>query len=382
MAVTLNRLCEKANYLYGMRLLAGTVGINRPVQWVHVVEDVEAASFLHGGELIFTTGIAQTGTGWLLAFAKELFMKGVSGLVVNRGPYLGEMPEELLDFCNEKNFPLMEVPWKTRLVDITRDFCNQIIRQEKEEEDIGTIFKNLMYYPEELPRYLPALENHNFNAAGKYRLVGIWADCPAEQIPERLRQIRQLFFSRLYDTHIQPAIFEGKESLYVVLENTEAQELRRMLPQMQRELEGFGIRAFLTVGEESELKELPGGFRRVTAAMRLAEKRGVSPLFYEDLGVEKILISVDDPRVLEEFTQSALGHLESYDRDNGTHFVDVLKTYLAMDGSVQKVAEAEYVHRNTVNYQIGRIKKILDRDLGSMEERLSLMLAFRIQEIL
>mgnify|MGYP000060798241 CR=1 FL=1 len=32
------------------------------------------------------------------------------------------------------NFPLLEVPWKTRLVDITRDFSNQIFQNEKEEE--------------------------------------------------------------------------------------------------------------------------------------------------------------------------------------------------------------------------------------------------------
>ena len=84
----------------------------------------------------------------------------------------------------------MDIPWKTRLVDITRDFCNQIIRSEKEAEDIGTIFKNLMYYPEELPKYLPALENHNFDLNGTYRIVGAKFGCPPEQLADRLRQLR------------------------------------------------------------------------------------------------------------------------------------------------------------------------------------------------
>ena len=74
--------------------------------------------------------------------------------------------------------------------------------------------------------------------------------------------------------------------------------------------------------------------------------------------------------------------LEAYDQTKGTHFEEILKMYLSFDGSVQKVAEASYVHRNTVNYQINRIKKILGRDLGSMEERLRILLAFQIQEIL
>lgn len=87
-------------------------------------------------------------------------------------------------------------------------------------------------------------------------------------------------------------------------------------------------------------------------------------------------------RLLEEYVHAVLGPLEAYDQTKGTHFEEILKMYLSFDGSVQKVAEASYVHRNTVNYQINRIKKILGRDLGSMEERLRIMLAFQIREIL
>ena len=42
MAITLQRLCEKASYLYGLRVLAGAPGMNSPVQWVHVVERVSS----------------------------------------------------------------------------------------------------------------------------------------------------------------------------------------------------------------------------------------------------------------------------------------------------------------------------------------------------
>ena len=53
MAVTLGSLCEKAGYLYGMRVIAGKEGMTNIVQWVHSVEDIEVSDFLHGGELIF-----------------------------------------------------------------------------------------------------------------------------------------------------------------------------------------------------------------------------------------------------------------------------------------------------------------------------------------
>ena len=56
-------------------------------------------------------------------------------------------------------------------------------------------------------------------------------------------------------------------------------------------------------------------------------------------GVQKIILSVDDTQVLEEFVHDTLGSLIRYDRENGTDYMNLLKRYLDQNGSVQKVAE-------------------------------------------
>ena len=40
-----------------MKLVAGENGIERQVDWVHMVGSVEIADFLKGGEIAFTTGV-------------------------------------------------------------------------------------------------------------------------------------------------------------------------------------------------------------------------------------------------------------------------------------------------------------------------------------
>ena len=57
LAITLERLCDGCETKYQMELVAGKGGINNTVRWVHMVEDREVPDFLHGNELIFTTGI-------------------------------------------------------------------------------------------------------------------------------------------------------------------------------------------------------------------------------------------------------------------------------------------------------------------------------------
>ena len=89
----------------------------------------------------------------MLPFVKNLIAKNVSGLVLNIGPYIKGIPSEVISYCNEKKFPLMDIPWKTRIVDISRDFCNQIISNERKEETIGDTLKNFIFFPGEYEKY-------------------------------------------------------------------------------------------------------------------------------------------------------------------------------------------------------------------------------------
>jgi len=57
MAITLEKISKKSDYLYKMKLEAGESGIKNIVQWVHIIEDYDVANFLRGSELVFTTGI-------------------------------------------------------------------------------------------------------------------------------------------------------------------------------------------------------------------------------------------------------------------------------------------------------------------------------------
>jgi hypothetical protein len=155
LAITLRYLCKYAKENYGMNLICGESNMNNLVQWVHMLEDPETASFLHGQELIFSTGIGHNDTAWLLDFAKGLVEHQASGLVLNIGPYIQSVPEDLIAYCREVQFPLFTIPWKTRIVDITNDFCRKIIRSEENEVTVAGAFRNAIFFPEKIAEYRP-----------------------------------------------------------------------------------------------------------------------------------------------------------------------------------------------------------------------------------
>ena len=80
MAITLEKLCEGCEAKYQMELVAGKGGMSNTVRWVHMVEDREVPDFLHGNELIFTTGIGHiSGEERLTTFVRNLKERDASG---------------------------------------------------------------------------------------------------------------------------------------------------------------------------------------------------------------------------------------------------------------------------------------------------------------
>ena len=86
---------------------------------------------------------------------------------------------------------------------------------------------------------------------------------------------------------------------------------------------------------EPGIEHLSENYKKVCTLLRLARKRGESPLFYDEFGAKKILLSVGDNEVLESYYHETLGALERYDRENDTQYLELLRRYLELDGSVQ-----------------------------------------------
>ena len=170
MSIMLKQLCSDTETKYNLKLIAGKGGMTNTVRWVHMVEDRQVPDFLHGSELVFTTGIGHVGKDPLLEFVKRLKKHGASGVVVNIGPYLESVPQDVIDYCDKENFPLFTLPWSVYIIDITYDFCRRIIENEKIETTAAEAFKNIILSPEQGKKYYSFLEKHGFGKAVGYRV--------------------------------------------------------------------------------------------------------------------------------------------------------------------------------------------------------------------
>ena len=220
------------------------------------------------------------------------------------------------------------------------------------------------------------------NKAIDYAIIGVKADM-ADHISSR--KLESAFERTIYSYKKHWGGFKVDNMMFYVLNDFSDDEIESIAEKIQSEKERYISvnKLYVAVSKtNNKLKSLPKTYQIVLRMLRLAVRADMTPMFYDRLEVKKLILAVDDISLLESIYNENLKKLEVYDRDNGTDYMSFLRLYLKYDGSVQRVAQETFVHRNTINYQLAKIKKILGNSLKTFEERFKIILAFEVRDVL
>ncbi|KXG75113.1 PucR family transcriptional regulator [Thermotalea metallivorans] len=132
-------------------------------------------------------------------------------------------------------------------------------------------------------------------------------------------------------------------------------------------------------GLEQVYKSVRDAERAIEAGMLLGKEQIV---YFEDLGVYKILCQESLREELCSFYQQTLLPLVEYDQNKNTELVKTLQIYFETNGNLKKMSELLFTHYNTILYRIQRIKQITGRDIDNAEDRFNLETALKIMKIL
>lgn len=111
----------------GARVVAGQHGMQRDVVWIHNSGVPDAAYWLNGGELVLTTMLnLPHDVPQRRRYIAELVEKDVAGLVITIGRYIQHTPDYLRAVADAHDFPLIEIPFTARFVDIAKTINEQI----------------------------------------------------------------------------------------------------------------------------------------------------------------------------------------------------------------------------------------------------------------
>lgn len=380
-----------------IKLVAGRNGFSNPVEWVHMVDNTEIADFLVGGEVAFTTGIGVKEDMTLLDLVKRVYKNHASGMVINVGPYVPEITKEVIEFGNQHDFPIFEVPWSVHMADIMRLFCFTITRQEQRAMELSAAFKYAIFTPKQEELYVSALMQKGYFAEWNYvvsmidicdRLEGendvtFYAPISKERLQMFTKKADRVITQDKHDA----VVFSDNDRIVVVLSDIQEMEAAKLIEKVKAQMIQFlksTEAIFAGVGSTAN------GFRKLSKSYMLSKKivdlskieyREEETRTYDSMGVNRLLFNIDNVDSFEDYYNDTIKPLDDYDSLNGSNLVEVLDCYMKHNGSVQDTAEELFVHRNTVNYKIKKIETLLNVDITKFAVRNELALGLMVAKI-
>lgn len=394
MAVTLREIIKQVQHLE-MKLVAGEAGLDHEVSWTHMVDSDTISAFLQGQELTFTTGLGLNENLTLLRLVKEVWRNKASGIVINTGPYISEIGQDVIDFANEKGFPVFEVPWRVRMAEIMRIICFAITKEQQNAIEVATALNNAFLCPSQEELYVSALMRKGYFTDSAYTVVNVCVLEDNDRVTgTRLEQILSKLSSHIRCNYNGILCCAQDKQILLVLCDYSDEACRKTTERI------FQILCRMVCQKEQifvSVSKQISGIRQIYKSYQFAEKMsdllcvcqvpgeqstdGGKIIFYKDLGIYRVLLTLTDKEAIKEYLADTVAPLYEYDEMNHSDLVRVLQCYLANDCSVKSASQELIVHRNTINYKLGKAAEILGKNLSDFDVRFQLRLGFLLYQM-
>lgn len=380
-----------------LKLKAGENGLEQSVRWIYFADCLQCVkseyrieSYIHGGEFVVLTNPSVTDDSRkLLELIRQMYEHGITALGINEG----QISEELMRYCEEKNLPLFELSEKYPLIDLSQIICRKLVLEENDRNAAEQLFSSILD-AEHLSRervmaqarYLNIdLEGNFFVAEFAFASENTesgWEDDDSLAAGRNVKRMLRAEFSSFIKQDI--LILPQAGSILALIPDREETEscikeiFSGIVDRAQRE---YGLDLRIGVGNsKAYLDEIKKSRNESSAALRAAEVSGLKGkiFFYRDQGIYTLLSHVDDIRILDTYVEEKLGKLLQADELNDGKLSETLENYLNCSCNAKKTAEEMFFHRNTLNYRLKKIREILDCDLEKLDTCLELKLAFLI----
>lgn len=392
MSLSLRNIYKETRQRYQLELICGESGLDRLMSWVYISEDLTTSEFLQDGELVISTGIiSRHNPGWLEDFVRVLIDHGICGLILNIGPYVKteDITPEIRTLCDTSCFPIFTMPWQVRIYDITHDYYNRIFLDSQNETAIVQAFSDLLRR-HDMDCCLSTLNTYGFPTVQSYTVACMIFPVLSEKNTQgknalplfSAASICERFLKEVY-TSFQ--FFRYRETFLLIAAEDSLNHFREVLSSLCTEWKRYfpDDPFYAGIGSlSSALPEIPRSYEHALAALSMAQQQNTHLLSFEDLGFLKLLLSIHDNSILKSYADEHLGALISYDRAHKSNYLETLHQYLICDGSIQKIADALYCHRNTVNYRVQILKQEFGYNLDDSHAKFELTAAFEVLEFL
>lgn len=380
MAITVSDIL-KIDGLRNLNLIAGEDGLNGIVKKVGILDyeflDKTEGQFGEGDFIISSFLFAKDDENLFTNSIKTLIEDRVSCLAI-KNVYYKELPPEILQYANEKSFPIFIFDNSILFEDIVTDITDMIridAKHQLVEEKIDSILHSDISKDK--------IREIAYEINGDFKEDFIVIYCRVK-IYEKEKDIFWLLNKYNRSKDKSDSVFKYKRGILGIItrdkiENNNIDNLvYEFISELNISLEEFDIGISRVHGN---LDELNVGVNESLYALDVGDISSKNITFYNDIGIYKILLPFQDEYWMKDFYESIIHPLQNYDKKTSTDMFKTAIIYVENNGNIKDTADELFQHENTIRYRINKIKDILNMEENhSFYEELSI--AVKIYKIL
>jgi len=397
----------KLDTLKEMKLLAGSAGIEKYIEWIYVSEcledPLEGIKWLQGGELVIITGVGiKSDISVLTKLIKGISEKNGVGLIVNIGKYINEIPQESIEAANKLEVPLFTLPWEVRLVEVSKEISNAIILARIEEKSMNNFLSTILFDNMEPEGNIKEKANYfGYSLEGKCciciiqiqgveKIVRLKNSDDEISISKVKLTFRKIVQDILEKYALKVPIIDSDDT--VILLNRAEENCMNRLEKALKEIQEIikkrvsGLSVNVGIGNAYEdFNLMKNSFDEARMVIESLKCEGVNQVIrkYNDIGVYGLLFSIGNKNILENYHKQMLGPIiENQKKNKEVSSIQILDMYLNENCNLSIAAEKLYLHRNTLTYRIKKIEELLNCNLHNFEDCLKVKMALYIGKII
>lgn len=297
-------------------LRAGAGGMKNIVRWIYfadclqcVQSEYKVEDYIHGGEFVILTKRSVTDNNdTLIGLIGKMLAHGISALGINEG----QISDELIQYADENDLPLFELPEKYPLIDRSQILCQKLVLEENNKNLEEQLFTSILD-SEHLNResVLAQARYLNVDLSGRFCVVEFALKAAQNQngdslaLGRELHRIISMEFSFYTTSDILMLSQTGSVLALVSSERIKEEDLKMIL-------------------------------------QRIVEKSQKQHKITVDIGIGTEVKYLEDVKISRKEAADAL---------NKGNLCETLESSLNHNCNLKETAQALYIHRNTMNYR-------------------------------
>lgn len=388
----------KLSSMKQLEIAAGSENLANPIRWIYFADTIDIddyTNWIEGHELIIVTGRNFSHHPELMIpILSKLKEKEIAGILFNLGNFIKVLPDTLVKEASRLHIPLFTLPWSAKLINVSREICNQIILDERKGFSENNFLDKILFNPNLSTAELTQIildTNFDFKKPCRlgviqYRTNDTSSDhnMQVSLDPVLIHSFRNEIISHKYDLSF--TLHGGLLIFIASSELIESKGFQRALtalftflqPKFPDTLFNCGIgRAY---EQPYDYKKSYREALKVSSAM-ISAKANEFISFYDHADISKLLSYMEDKELLKEFYYSKLTPLLAYDSTHDSNLINTLWEFLHNDLDLNITADKLFLHKNTLRYRINRIEEILNCSLENIDAVLDLKIAEKIGQL-